>query len=658
MLLRLAKAKEAQSLTAALLKDKSFTKSEYRSIGLYYHGFASYLVNDFPSAGRSLSQLAPFSDPVSGTHTRYLLGCIHLNDGERAEAAAQFEGALTDFAQRRLDAREALKSPDKFKNDPEEKARLELLANGPAPDHIARALFRSGVLAYEDGRFGDAFTRFQTFVKESPKSPLAIDAQLRLGICQVQLKQYKEAMATLRQVADKDARLADQAILWVGKAQVNAADPAAGNYVELLKPGIDSLRKAGERVGQLAARDPEAKVRGAEILMDLGDVQQMARLYRDAVASYQRVLADKQLPEREAETLQRLATALHLAGDYAESDKICDRFIAAYAANPLLPAVLFRRAENAYFRALAAEKIPNADQRDRDVKQWTDEAVKRYEVVVTRFPEFTHANLAKYGIALAYYNKGDLDKAKDQFESIAQPERVGELAAVPYQLADILIRQAPTKINNAVDAGKLEEAMKAAIELLEGFVTAQPKDPRTPDAYLKLGHCYQRSAAVLADPAEKTKVLTTARTTYEKLVQLFPRDSAMPLAVFERAKVLAQIRDPNRGITELRRFQGDGQLMSSPVAPLALVHLATLLRAQNQPLQAVEVMQRCRNQYEAALQKDLRAPTSFPCCNIITALLSKNPGNEPRRERSLSNSSNNRPPPRKLRKRRYVWAKA
>jgi len=40
------------------------------------------------------------------------------------------------------------------------------------------------------------------------------------------------------------------------------------------------------------------------------------------------------------------------------SDGVCDRFGKDFPRSPLLPAVLFRAAENAYFAALVAEKKP------------------------------------------------------------------------------------------------------------------------------------------------------------------------------------------------------------------------------------------------------------------------------------------------------------
>jgi TolA-binding protein len=605
MLARLNKSKETREAVAPFLDDKILQKSRYRGLGLYYHGYASFLLKDFAAAGRSLGLLAPFSDPEYGTHSRYLLARVHHLDGERQEAQGHYEGVLADYAKQKQEASEALKHPERFKDDSDEKARLEGLVKGPPPDHVARATFLLAVLQYEDGKFADAVVRFTAVVGQFPNSPMAAEARLHQGFCQVQLRQFADAPKTLQPLIDKEPRLADQALLWLAKAQAGAADPNNPQaFQQTMKTALDTFLQAAERAGQMAAADPEAKSRRGEILLEMADAQQAAKLYKEAAATYNGLLNEKLLPNRDEEVLQHLAAALHLAGDYAESDKICQRFREVHPKSTLLPAVLFRHAENAYFAGLAAAKLPNPTDRAREVARWADETIKRYQVVVEKYPEFTYANLACYGLGMALYRKGDLEKAKEVLESIPAAERNGDLTAVSYQLADIVLRLAPDKADDALAAGKLEEALKGATELLEGFVGSQPNGPQTPDALLKLGYCHQRMAALLSQPPEQAKEVAAARATYEQIMQRFPKHELFPQAVFERAKCQALAKDVNGAINELRRFNNDPVLKQAPVTPMALLHLATLLRGQNKANEAADVLNGCRQQHEANLQKD------------------------------------------------------
>src|SRR5262249_51109994 len=150
------------------LDDRLLVKSRYRRLALYQHGFGSFLLKDYLTAGRSLNQLTPFADPIFGTHARYLLARVLHTGSEHAEAAAHYEGVLTQHAKQVQDAREALKNPQAFQNDPDEKARVTSLANSPPPDHIARATLYLGVLQYEGGKFTEALTRFTDFEKQFP----------------------------------------------------------------------------------------------------------------------------------------------------------------------------------------------------------------------------------------------------------------------------------------------------------------------------------------------------------------------------------------------------------------------------------------------------------------------------------------------------------
>lgn len=611
MLLRAGKAKEARTVAEPFLKDAPLRKSRYRGLGLYYHGFACFLLKDNLAAGRSLSLLTPFSDPIFGTHARYLLARVHHAADERQEASAHYQGVLADHAKQKKAAEEALRHPERpfpdgvwERGGAQEKARLEQLLRGPLPDHVARAAFFLGVMQYEDGKFAEAIAHLNAFQKESPRSPLAAEAQLRIGFCQVQLRQFAEAQKTLQPLADKEPRLADQAFLWIAKAQAGAADPAnRPAYAQALKTALDTFRKAADRANQLANRDPGAKSRRGEILLEMADTQQSAEQHKDAAATYNRILNEKLLPQREEEVMQHLITALHLAGNDNESDKICLRFRDTYPKSVLLPAVLFRYAENAYFNAEAAEKLPNPADRKRERDRWTDEAIKRYQVVIAKYPEFAHVTVARYGLGMAYYRKGDLDKAKETLQAIPAAERNGDLALVSYQLADIFIRQAPANADDALAAGKLQEQLKTAIELLEGFAASQPNGPQTADALFKLGHCQQRMAALLAQPPDRAKALAAARAAYEQILQRFPKDPIQPQAHFERANVLALSKDTGGAINELRRFLND-PLKKAAAAPMALLHLATLLRGQNKPQEAAKVLDECRKQHEQTLLKD------------------------------------------------------
>jgi TolA-binding protein len=607
MLLRNAKNKEAQAAVAPFLKDALLQKSRYRHLALYYHGFASFLLSEFQTAGRSLTQLAPYADPVFGMHARYLLARTHhlLPVPELTEASQHYQGVIDDYAKNKQLAVQRLQQPQQFANDPDEKVRLEMLVK-EAPDYVARSAFYLGVIQYEGGKYADALARFNAFPTAYPSSSLQLEAQLRAGFCQVQMKEFSNAAKTLHPILEKDPRLTDQALLWFGKAQVGVADPGKPqDFDQVIKAALDTFRKAADKAQQMIQADPEAKQRKGEILIELGDTQQLARQYKEAAATYDQVLNEKLIPQRDEELLSRRVSALHLAGDYPGSDQACARYQQAFPKGTLMASVLFRHAENAYFSALNAEKIPDANQRGNETKKWYDETAKRYQVVIGKATEFNNVNigLARYGLGMVHYRRHDYDKAKAIFEAIPAADRHGDLGITPYLIADCLIRTAPTKVDDALTAGKLEEQLKGASEQLESFIGADAKGAMVPDALVKLGLCQQRIAGLQGQPQQRVQAFAAARGTYEKLMQQFPQHPLMPQAVLERAKCIAQQGDKNGAMNELRRFTGD-PLKNTNVAPMGVLQLATLLREVNQPAEAVKVLGECRQQHEPNLAKD------------------------------------------------------
>jgi cellulose synthase operon protein C len=604
MELRLNKPKEARATAEPFTKDPWLAKSRYRPLGLYYFGFAAFLMQDYLVAGRSLNELAPFSDPTFGLHARYLMGRIYQVSEEADKALAMYDGVLADFDKQKKEAVESLKRPEQFKKNPAERARLEGLVKGPAPDFVGGSVFFSACLQYEAGKFADALGRFQAFGKEYSASPFAPDAALRVGYCQVQLKQFAEAAQTLAPLVDKHPKLADQALFWMGKAQAGAAlaagpmnAPARDNG---LKSALATLKTAADRAAAMTA-DPEAKARRSEILLELADTQQQARLFKEAAALLEQLRNEKALPAREEEVAQRLITAQHLAGDFARSDQLCTAFLKDFPRSTLLPLVLFRSAENAYFTALAAESKPNPNR--AELGKLFEESGKRYRLLLERFPEFDRAQLARYGLAMCHFKRNDLEEAQKMLEAIPAADRSGDLSYVPYLLAECLIRSAPAKAEDALQIGMLQEKLQQAQQNLEAFVGASPKASEAPDAMLKLGVCQTRLAVLNAQPQERAQALAAARKTFEALIQQFPNEPQGVQAIMERAKCMSFSGDKNAAVKELRRFTND-PLRQNPLATFALLHLSTLLREQNKAGEAATLLNDARQRFEPGLLKD------------------------------------------------------
>jgi tetratricopeptide (TPR) repeat protein len=602
MLLHLGKFAEARKAVEPLLVDAAQSKSRDRKLAVYQTAYASFALGEFPAAGKALATLAPFDDPVFGVHARYLLARTHHISEERAEALGLYDAVLAGYEQQRKDAQTALQNPQSFKETPDEKTRLETLLKNPTPEYVARSAFYRGVVLYELNRFADSQATFATFAQKYPDPGLAKDVQLRLGMTHVQLRQFPDAIRVLQPLGDH-APLADQAFFWLARAQARLPDNAAA-MTEGLKQATESLRKAAERAQQIPAeKDPLAKTRRAEILLEMADTQQQAKQYAEAAGTYQTVVNEKHTPAFVEQAMERQAVAWQLAGKLKESDDACARFLAAFPSSTLLPAVLFRQAENTYLTAVAAAGNPNLPNREQELAKLFGEAIKKYVPLLDKYPEFEYAHAGRQSLASSYHQLGQFEPAIKVLEAVPEADRSGKLASVSYLLADCLVRTLPPNSDDALAAARLMQTAEKAVKLIDVFVSAEPKSNEAPDALLKLGYCYRRMAEVFADPQERNKYLASARQTYEKVTQQYGNTPQNAVAFFERACTMAEQGDVGGAVNEMARFQGDPFKQSS-IAPLALLRMSSLLRTQNRAADAVNVLVMCRQQHEGALNGD------------------------------------------------------
>jgi len=624
MMLRTDRFKEANELAEAFIADAAVGKTRYRPLALYHLGYAKFALRDYAAAGRALSQLAPFQQEF-GIHARYLLARSHHMSEERPEAATQYRAVVAAYDEHKKAAQAALQNPAALR--PDQREFLQALVSAPPPEHVLRALFYLSLIQAEDGRFAEALAGFNALLTQFPKLPFIPEVQLRVGFCQMQLRTWPEAVKNLQPLCEHPS-LADQALWWFGRCQVGSADPANPQaYDQAVKAGIETMRRAAERANQFAQHDPAARVRRGDILLEMADTQQLAKMFREAAQTYEQVLNEKLNPDRAEEAMQRRVTALHLAGMYRESDDAAKKFEQQFPKGTLLPAVLFRMAENAFMAASAAAAEAGRASREELTKQFT-EAIARYQRLLKQFPEFQHANLAKHGMAAAHYRLGQFPEAIAVLSSIPEMERTGDLAIVSYVLADCLIRTLPPEAEDALGAAKLMEQAERAAKLLEGFVAGNPKSPQAPDAILKLGYCQQRIGTMLVEPAERQKLLQAARQVYESFMQQYQQDPGIPSVAFERAKCIALMGDPGGAMNELGRFRGD-PFRNHPVAPLAIVRLSSLMRSQNRAAEAEKLMQECRGQHEERLKQDPSRAEWVPLLRYEHALTLKESGKLP-----------------------------
>ncbi|MDB5322773.1 MAG: hypothetical protein JWN40_4404 [Phycisphaerales bacterium] len=605
-LLKVGKNKEAAELVKVFVADPLWAKSTQRPAALLALGQARVALADYPGAMTALAQIAPFDQIGVGLNARYLLGRILQATGEKPEAALQFETVFKGYLEQRRKAEETLRNKEALRGRPLDQMRLEALTRG-APEYVLLSWYNAATIQFEYGQYADAVTKYQSFLQAASRSELAPLAQLRQGICQVQMKS-PDGARTLQTLME-NPQLGDQACWWVGKLQRVLADPNnADQQKKMVTAAIATLGRAGERATVLAKTDPAAAERHSDILLDIADAYASIKQYKEAVPLYEKLAKEAANPERAEAAHERWAMTLSRLSQFAESDAACTSFLQQYPRSMLRPTVMFWQAENSYRQGVQ------------------DRAVAQYQSLVDKYPEFAQASAARFGLGMAYYRQEKWEKAIKQLERIMDADRNGELAAASYYQADCLIRTMPENADDALSAARLSGQLEEACKLLSGYVGNVTDAPEMPDAMLKLADCYQRNAAILADQQEKAKTLQSARETYDKLLQKYPKHPAFAQAVMDRARCMAVTGDAGGAINELNRFRNDGALIKSDVAPLALVRLSELMVRNGRAVDAAVMLEKARKDYEPQIEKDPKRAEWIPALRYQHGLALKESG--------------------------------
>jgi tetratricopeptide (TPR) repeat protein len=358
---------------------------------------------------------------------------------------------------------------------------------------------------------------------------------------------------------------------------------------------------------------------------------QLDRQFKEAAGAYAAAYASNAAAPAVAEQAsERQAVALQLAGDYAAADKVCRNFQERYPASALRPEVMLRYAEDALLAAHAA-KDPGAANADGSARPY-GEAIVRFNRVIEKYPESYQANLARMGVATIHYLQGQYAEAAGLLNKIPESDRVDDLVGVGFLLADCELRTLPDAAEDALSGARVAAQLEKITTQLEAFVATRGGEPAAAEALMRIGYASNKLAALLADPTEKRRTQGKARRAYAQVVQQFPDHPIYAAALVENAKIMTQTGGPAPAIMALSKFQV-APLDASPVAPLALLHLADAQRLRRHPDEAIGLLTALRAQHEAELLKDPRRAEWVPAMQFSLALAYKEAGKyEPARE--------------------------
>ncbi|HOV59483.1 MAG TPA: tetratricopeptide repeat protein [Candidatus Hydrogenedentes bacterium] len=456
-------------------------------------------------------------------------------------------------------------SPDDFKPaaTPAETAPSAAPAEIPGRDQLD---FANGLFARK--LFAEAADEYETYLREYPQSPAAIQANLRLGQAAQAAGRYEKALEAYERVAgsgspeeQRAARLGRGECLFLLKRYQEAADTLAKLMETALPPdqaaralyyagrarlelgdakgAADAFRKITDTYGDQPVA-PYARYQLAQALSRLGQDEEAAAAFAQ-VAGTTDADADLRAESRfrAAELYDRMglydaaATAYEQLRQAFPDSEYARRAAYGYAW------VLFRagRVDDAAAAARAFLDTAPAPELEAGTRylqgecaraaQRYDEAIEQFQAVREKFKDTPYADHAWHKLAWTLYLKGDTAQAMAEARALLDSRPDGPLAGEAGYLLGLL----------NVATGNYEDARQEFRIVAEKF----PDSSFAPDALFKAAECLEQLG--LRDQAAKQ---------YEEFVRKYPDNPLAEQALLKAGDAQFTAKDFEQAVAKYR----------------------------------------------------------------------------------------------------------
>ena len=522
-----AKMKEARATAEPFVKDANFAKSKFRPLGLYYHGFACFLLNDIPAAAQVAESTRAVRSAVRPARP--------LPDGPRSmphrtrtpRPPPRSTPSSPSYEEQKKPAVEALQAARPV----QERPVGEVAARGACEGPGAGLRRGRGVLRRVPELRGRQVRRGAAEVpgvRQGVRRVAAEGRRVRCGPASASCRRSSSTrpLKTLQPLA-AHPKLGDQAMYWLGKAQARQAAATDPEQRRRPQTGDSRPRSICSRTRHQGGPDGRAGRRGREgsPARDPARTRRHAadrEASREAAQIYDQILATRNCSRRRR---RRRCSAPRPRTTSPATSPTSEARIASFKQqfpnSPLMPLVVFRSAENAFAKAeqLAKQNNPAAAKRRSPRRRRS----------TTRSSRSTRSSNASTARGTGWHcatPQEDWEKAIAALEAIPAAERNGELVAGavrarrlphPHRTGEGRGRAAGQHAPREADRGR-ESARRVHRGEPEGGADAR----RAAEARL----LPQAAGVQLAPGNERNDALNKARAAFERLQARVPAVAA------------------------------------------------------------------------------------------------------------------------------------
>lgn len=521
----------------------------------YLRAWIAFQEGKLLEAGRLLSRLAPFERGHSSPGALYLMGRIHHGFGERREAEAFY----------RMVSGEGLASP--------------LRAAG------RQAL---GAVLIELGENAEAVEILKAPLSRKPPTAQKLLSRLLHGVALLGdgrlSSARKDFLAVSRAALDPELR--SRALFWAGHCSVLSWEKGDSWLRKRLSvAAVDFLDRG-------LFLEPEPPLR-RRIRVELGE----ALLKFDRFAEAEKVWGRLSGGGDEAgmEAAYARLVALQGQGEYSQSAALARQLVKLYPASARRGVLLQRRGD-----ALLFDGIGMLDTSARPAR--LEDAVDSYKEALAS-PGLNARLTARFHLGTALLLLGNFQAAREVLEKVTKAAAQStddqvriRTAAAPGLLGQLYLMEGERLSGDALSAARAAQNLEKAEKYLAEFRmdSNAPSELRA-RAELALGRCRRLRAELLADPAEKKKLLDGARAVLSITTRRLEYAATAVEATLELARVDALKGLHPHAIQRLGVFKTRSPWKESDSAGEALLELARMQKEVRQYSKAQETLKSARD---------------------------------------------------------------
>ena len=403
--------------------------------------------------------------------------------------------------------------------------------------------------------YGDAVTRWKSFLTTHPKSVRLPAVRLNLAVCHLQLKQYPEAAVALRLLLklNPQYKLADRVQYNLGLATDSIA-VGSGKAAD--------FELAAVEYGRVAQRYPKSAF-ALPALYYQAECLFSAEKLEAAVVVYNKALALKPSPKLEPDILYGLGTAQEQLEKHADATVTYQRFLKTYAKRPEAPEItlrlglcLFRQKKFAesqplFAQAAAVKDFPQADlallQQGHAMRQQQKlvEAAAVFEALPTKFAKSALIAESQLAAGKCRFGVEDYAKAQQALVRAAADPKAAEAAEASAWLGRTLV-----KLKKPADA----------VVVYDKAIGTFAKSPRLPELI------YFRGEALYAQPEKRAEAAAGFLAFFGKYAEHELAASAMYMSALAHL----QIPKPAESLASAEKFLGNAKLAKHELRPEVL----------------------------------------------------------------------------------------